>query len=523
MPVTNFRFRIPKSVVLSLAALLLAGFALFRDYGISWDEIPTREFGLAYVQHQVPDIQALDALRAEKGFAWERHGPVFEIGLVWMERLAGFTDMRQVFFARHLATFLVFVLAVGLFYAFCRRRFSEGIALFAAASLVFTPVLFANAFYNNKDIPFLALFIATMLSLVAWLERPAWRGVIVHAVLTAMLVSTRVLGFLAFGLTIGLVLWRHRSRDAVARVAVYAVLVMALLPVFWPVLRIDYWGVLSQALLNASSNTLSPRSVLFWGQHISPQHLPWHYVPSWVLVTTPIPYQLLMLAGVVVIVMRWSAEWRAVLRAPGQDVVVACWLITPLASTLLLRPILYDGWRHMFFIYPALLYLGACGAEELWRRGEPWMRTRPAWMRRAVTIGATAACLAPAASFMVTSHPFEHLYFNRFAGANLAVARDRFDFDFWGLSYRPMLEQLARIDQSPAIRVRVENYPGVANSVMLDPSDRRRIQYAKSLDEADYFITNFRFPDDPRPATGELFSLRLGTATVASLYRLHQP
>jgi len=523
MPVTSVRFRISKWVLLFFAALVLTGIALFRDYGISWDEIPTREFGQAYVQHQVPDINALDALRADKGFAWERHGPVFEIGLGWMEQLAGFSDTRPVFFARHLATFLVFAIAVGLFYAFCRRRFSEGIALFAAASLVFTPVLFAHAFYNNKDIPFLALFIATMLSLLAWLERPTWRGVIVHAVLTAMLVSTRVLGFLALGLTIGLVLWRHRDRRALVRLAAYTLAVAALLPVFWPVLRIDYWGVLSQAVLNASSNTLSPRSVLFWGAHISPQKLPWHYVPSWVLVTTPIPYLLLMVAGAVAIGRRWSGEWRTLLRAPGQDVVVACWLLAPLASTILLRPILYDGWRHLFFIYPALLYVGASGAESLWRWSEPRIRAWPARVRRVAAIGAAGACLAPAANFMVISHPFEHLYFNRFAGANLAAARERFDFDYWGLSYRPMLERLLQQDPSPAVRVRVENFPGVANSLIIPATDRSRLQYVRSLDEAEYYITNFRFPDDPKPPAGELFSLRVGAATVATLYRLRTP
>lgn len=521
--VMKFRPRISKWVVFFFAVLLVTGLALFRDYGISWDEIPTREFGQMYAQHQVPDIRALEALRAEKGFAWERHGPVFEIGLAWMERLTGFSDIRSVFFARHLATFVVFALSVGLFYAFCRRRFSEAIALSAAAGLVFTPALFAHGFYNGKDIPFFALFIATMLSLVAWLERPAWRWVLVHSVLTALLVSTRVLGFLAVGLTIGLVLWRHRDQAALVRLAVHGVLLMALLPLFWPVLQLDYWGVLSEALLNASGNTLSPRSVLFWGQHISPQQLPWHYIPSWILVTTPIPYLLLMAVGAVVMAVRWSVDWRAVLRAPGQDVVVACWLVAALASTILVRPILYDGWRHLFFIYPALLYVAASGAEALWLWGAPRMQAWRPRLRRAAAICAAGVCLAPAANFMVQSHPFEHLYFNQLAGPSLAAAREQFDFDYWGLSYRPMLEHLLRIDSSSVVRVHVENFPGVANSLMIPLADRRRLQYAKSLDDADYYITNFRFPDDPKPATGELLSIKLGAATVATLYRLRAP
>ena len=523
MPAPATRFRVNPGVALFFTALLFLGVSLFRDYGISWDEIPTREFGQMYVAQHIPDIYALEALRAEKGSAWERHGPVFEIVLANIERVAALTDIRSVFFVRHFATFLVFMLGVALFYAFCRRRFSTGLSLFAAGMLVLTPLFFAHAFYNTKDVPFLTLFVATMFTLCVWLERPSWPIVIGHAVVTSMLVSTRVLGLLAIGFTVVLTLLRHRDRAARIRLAAYAVLIALLLPVFWPVLRIDYWGVLSQAVLNASSNTLSPRSVMFWGESISPKQLPWHYIPSWMLVTIPIPYLVLFAAGVAVVARRTITGWRDVLQAPRQDVVVVCWLAAPVLMTIVLHPILYDGWRHLYFVYPALLYLGVCGAEAAWIWGRRWTADWPERRRTVVAVAAVALCLAPSVNFMATSHPFEHLYFNKIAGADLATARSRFDFDYWGLSYRPMLERLVRMDSSAVIKVRVENYPGVANSLMLVPSDRRRLQYVQSIEEADYFITNFRYPDDPTPATGELFSLRLGTATIASLFKVPKP
>lgn len=520
MTVPSTRSRVNPWVALFFTALLVTGLSLFRDYGISWDEIPTREFGQMYVAQQIPDIYALEALRAEKGFAWERHGPVFEIGLATMERVAAFSDIRSAFFARHFATFLVFALGVALFYAFCRRRFGTGLSLFASGMLVLTPLFFAHAFYNTKDVPFLTLFVATMLTLCMWLERPSWPIVIGHAVLTSMLVSTRILGLLAVGFTIVLTLLRHRDRAALIRLAAYAVLIALLLPLFWPVLRIDYWGVFSQAVLNASSNTLSPRSVMLWGESVSPKQLPWYYIPSWMLVTIPIPYLVLFVAGVAVVARRAITEWRELLQAPSQDLVVVCWFAAPLLMTIVLHPILYDGWRHLYFVYPALLYLGVCGADAIWAWSRRWTAEWPARRRAAVAAIGAALCLAPSVNFMATSHPFEHLYFNQMAGADLATARGRFDFDYWGLSYRPMLERLVRMDSSAVIKVRVENYPGVANSLMLVPSDRRRLQYVKSLEDADYFITNFRYPDDPKPDRGELFSLRIGTATIASLYKV---
>lgn len=157
MPAQKPRRPVNPWVALFFIALLGTGLSLFRDYAISWDEIPTREFGQMYVEHQVPDIFALEALRAAKGFAWERHGPVFEIALATVEWVAGFADVRTAYSARHVATFFVFFAAVALFYAFCRRRFGEGLSLFAAANLMLTLVFFANAFYDTKDVPFLAV------------------------------------------------------------------------------------------------------------------------------------------------------------------------------------------------------------------------------------------------------------------------------------------------------------------------------------------------------------------------------
>jgi len=517
------RLRVNPWVACFFVALLATGLALFRDYGISWDELPTREYGVTYAIHAVPDLPALEEIRARSGYGWERHGPAFELGLVAMERAARFDDLRTVFFARHLATFLVFYAAVALFYAFARRRFGAWLSLAGTACLVCTPTLFAHAFYNAKDIPFLALFSATMLGLAAWLERPTWRMAAVQAILTALLVSTRVLGLLALAMTVALMLLRRRDRATCLKLAAYVALVAIALPVFWPVLRIDYWHVLSRTVANASNNALSPRVVRFWGDELAPGELPWYYAPSWMLVTIPIPYLVAFVAGAIAFARDASSRWRHWLAAPGVDVVALGWGIAPLASTMLLRPALYDGWRHLFFVYPAVLYVAMRGVEAAWTWSTRWTAHWPKLARPIVAATALLVAITPGGVFMAASHPFEHLYFNRFAGPDLATARARFDFDYWGLSYRPMLEELVRADPAPVLRVAVENFPGAANAIMLDPGDRRRLRYVASLDSADYFVTNFRFSDDPDPRTGLLYSLRLGNATIGSIFRLRAP
>ena len=143
--------------------------------------------------------------------------------------------------------------------------------------------------------------------------------------------------------------------------------------------------------------------------------------------------------------------------------------------------------------------------------------------RGLVPVALTAALLlslAPAGWFMVRNHPFEHLYFNRFAGPDMAEVKRNYEFDYWGLSYRPLLEHVARTDSSRLIRVQIPNLPGVLNSLMLPDADRARIQFVDTTDSGDYMATNYRFHPEPYAGLREVFSVRVGNAAAGSVFRM---
>jgi len=81
-------------------------------------------------------------------------------------------------------------------------------------------------------------------------------------------------------------------------------------------------------------------------------------------------------------------------------------------------------------------------------------------MTDAVLTTALLLCLVPPVNFMVKNHPFEHLYFTRFAGRDMQEIKQRFELDYWGLSNRQALEYIVRTDTSRRIRVFPLNYPG---------------------------------------------------------------
>src|SRR5207237_352133 len=134
---------------------------------------------------------------------------------------------------------------------------------------------------------------------------------------------------------------------------------------------------------------------------------------------------------------------------------------------VILRPVMYDAWRHFLFVYPAFVYIAGIGMEVVAARATARWPTLRRPIVHAVAAAPPLLLLTPAVAFMVENHPYEPMYFNRLAGWDMAEIKQRFALDYWGLSYRPALEYIVRSDSSPIIRVAVANYPGVANSLML--------------------------------------------------------
>ncbi|MEP6729462.1 MAG: glycosyltransferase family 39 protein [bacterium] len=515
---------IKAATIVFFVALLVIGLFVYRDYGISWDEFPTRKFGYMNVLDVVPDAATLDSVRAADGPAFERFGPAFEILLVRGELLLHSNDLRLVMQMRHLANFLIFYIGVVFFYLFCRRRFRPGIALLSCVCLVLSPLLFSHAFYNVKDIAFLTMFVASMLTLDTVLDDPRWRTVLVHAIATGILVGTRILGIFAMLLTGVAALARRPSSRTVLFLLAYGVVVMLVLPVVWPVMRLDPIGIIKDAVLGSTTNPYN-NTDLFRGTQYPATALPWDYVPTWILITTPIVITALFVVGVlasILGVVRKPIDY--LLREKQRDVIVLSWFFLPVIGCVVLRPILYDSWRHLFFIYPALVYLAAVGMETIVTRAERLAGEEKRRLVSGVLTGALLLCLAPVVAFMVRNHPFEHVYFNRLAGRDMAEIKQRFELDYWGLSYRKALEYIVSTDTSSIIRIHGANFPAAVNSVMLSPSDRARVRFVPMSQPADYFITNYRFHPQPYPYAPEVFGVRVGNASIASVFLLrHTP
>ena len=510
--------------------LLLGGF-LFSDYGVSWDEQVDRTNGLVSLRYmaelvapdrvaQHPRSQRVPRLQ---GYRDNDHGVLFELPLAFFDAVRAGRDPRPYYLLRHAAVFLVSLGGLWALFRLGTLRFrDERLGLLAAGLLVLSPRFFGESFYNGKDIPFMAAFTLGSYTLACLLEQPTWRRALLHALATAAAVDIRALGLLLVPLTfalLGLQLLGEttpRARRSVLKAGLVYGPAMAIgVLAGWPYLWANPLGNLASALFSLSHYGWTGQ-VLYWGQVLQATDIPWHYALVWISITTPVAYQVAALVGLGVVAEKLIRQPHALRTLAGQlDLLLLAWLLLPIGLVMYLHSVLYDGWRHLYFIYPALLLLALRGGLAVRQLG----RRSPGWHRLAVGLGLLAGAEAIfTAVRMVWMHPHQQTYFSYLPREQVGRMFER---DYWGLSFRQGLAYVVAHQPTGPIALEV-TYTLLLdnNKVWLSPADRARLLVAPNA-PGRYFITTYRTTPSPYPASvgQEVFSIRADGVKILSVFQ----
>ena len=517
--------------------LLLVGLFCYKDYGVSWDEPVDRTNGMVSAKYVgglvAPEWTSNQAAFTDTpdihGYRENDHGVLFEMPLAFVDQLIGIRDSRTYYLLRHFAVFLVFAAGTWALYQIGRVRFNSWrLGLLLSTLLVLSPRFFAEAFYNGKDIVFLAFFTLGAYTLVRLLQRPSLARAAVHGVATAAAIDVRILGILLIALTVGMVglevlfgpAIKARRWQFARALPLFGVVVVAAVILGWPYL----WEAPVDNFLTSLENMKRFRwngEVLYLGERVSTLALPWHYAPVWIIITTPVAYIVAFLLGAV-------ATGYALLRRPvaylrtfeGRlDVLFIGWFALPIFMVIMLHSVIYDGWRHLYFVYPALLLVALRGAWALWQQGQQLRWLRP------VAVGAASLAgleMAYTVGRMVQAHPQEQVYFSFLPGTE---ADRLFERDYWGLSYRQGLEWVAQHDPAPQLNVMGQNGGLIENNLaIMEPEVRARFRVWEPGKEQEagpqlYFLGAYRTHPEAYPPSlgGEVYTLKPYGVTALSV------
>jgi hypothetical protein len=198
-----------------------------------------------------------------------------------------------------------------------------------------------------------------------------------------------------------------------------------------------------------------------------------------------------------------------------QDWIFIGLMIAPILAVIALHSVMYDGWRHLYFIYPFLLLISTKGFLIIWQ----WSQKKYAIKRLILSVG--ILYLGWTAIWMLRAHPLQNIYFNQLVGSEW---RTKFDLDYWGLSNQQSLEFILKDNPSKLIKIIAGSNLALDGAVrMLKPSDRSRIVDIEWMGDADYIITNYRNnPTDYAAGDSHFFltkEIKAGSELIASIYK----
>ena len=463
----------------------VVGIFIVKDYGISTDEIYSRQDSLAsyvYVLGKGMSESKSESVRNAANNApnlMTHHDRFYGTALpsitVFIEHLFKFElSSRDIYLIRHVFTFINYLVAGIFFYLILRRRFGNTIIPILGILLyILYPRFFGESFYNIKDIMFFSWYLISVYFVLRWLEDDLQNTFLLPAAATlAIATNTRILGIsvlllaLFFAIAIGV-----RKKLAYRQIFKTSFMLAMLTFVCYVVITPFTWenplkNTIDTFLHFLHFNPWNGRH-FYMGEMIT-REVPWHYIPVWMGLTIPLFYITMFFIGIS--------------RKPKHlfDVFFVALFLCTLLGFIGLHINMYEGWRHSYCIYASFLYIAFLGLE---RSFAFFRNKRVAFKRGFVCI--IAVNMLYLFAWNVVNHPYQYVYFNI---VGRQFAEKNFTLDYWDVSFVDLIHHVLANDNRQNLKFYVG---GTYPESMLTDAEKERAKWAP-LEEADYYIQDTR-------------------------------
>lgn len=426
-------------IVFVFAGILLIGLVIYDDYGIAYDETIERTttfVNLKYILETIhPQIRLPEVFDEIPDLAeWKDryYGVAVQLPAAMIEWMTGFKFSQfTICRIRHLWIFLQFYAALIFFFLLLRRRFaSVRTAIIGVLLLWLSPRIFSDAFYNIKDLPFLSWIVISLYFMFRWLENRLRRYLILFSIVSAVAINIRIVGGMLIAVAVGILISQLLRKEKLPKTVVAeALTIFFVSAAVWILITPLAWKnpilVLGDTLRTFSSYPHYTRELYFGKRYLNTQ-LPWHYLPVWIGITTPVLVIFSFLACLL-----WETGtfvWRFFNGDKPRNIAgstiqksfdrgILALIFIPILFTILFHSPIYNGWRHFYFAYPWIVYFAVDWIDRL-------SKSRFSFVRAAI-FSLVGMSLIYNASWIIRVHPYQFIYFNEVFPRNIRTGFEK--------------------------------------------------------------------------------------------------
>jgi tetratricopeptide (TPR) repeat protein len=403
----KFNFRI--ATLVSLAIMCVVMLWVSKDFGITGDEYTQNTYGQKVFDYYASFGKDKSCLSYSNVYYY---GGMFDMLCVVVNKVVHLDEYNVRHFIIAICGFLMILVS-----SLLAKEFKGWGAGFLTAWFLFlSPRMFGESMNNPKDVPFALSMILGIYFIYRFLRafpKPTWKDSLWLALSIGLAIEIRIGGLLLIPfLAVGVALqyffeWRKQYSLGSAEVRKYAIrcIVVCIVGyiaglIFWPY---GLEGPVDHPLvaLGEMSKFATGIRMLFDDNHIMSSNIPWYYIPKWITITSPI----IVLVGI------YASPVLFFLKKFKFHELAFLFFVAlfPLVYVIYKKSPLYDGWRHMLFIYPALVVLGALTFSTVMEM----IRAKAGKYALAAVI---ALGLLLPARWSIANHPNEIVYFNELQG-----------------------------------------------------------------------------------------------------------
>ncbi len=492
-------------IFLFLVIYLLFGIFIFKDYGISFDENINRFNGfvsLKYIFQKLGvDINLslfVNNLPNLADYVDKAYGVAFDLPVALFEVILKLSDSQQVYFFKHLINFLIFFSSSVGFYFLLKNIFKNNIiSLFGLFFLISSPRIFAESFYNPKDIILMSFFIFAIFFNIKFLQENNNKYIILASLFSALAIDVRIIAIYLPLLTLFFLFFNGDNKnlnEKLIKFFKYIVFFILFFILFWPWMwDFNFYKLITS--LAEFKNYPWNGEVLYFGNFLKAKFLPWHYFFVWFFITTPIIFFLIITMGLFRSLLIFSENLINIEKINYYNlwknknemilVFILFVFLIPVVSVIFFNSTLYNGWRQLYFLYPSLIILGLYFVEYI-------RKLKNKYIFKIISFILVVQILL---NFFYISkhHPHQHVYFNILSKN---FVKNNFPIDYWGVSNRETLERILKNNEFIyPLKISTTSFTDLNKTkLIIDENLREKFIFIEDdHDNADLIFTNYYY------------------------------
>ena len=377
------------------------------------------------------------------------------------------------------------VIFISIFEVLYQNTSSAKLAILGPIFLFFTPRFLGQLANNPKDMPF-AIFYFLSLTLIYLFSKNKFNNNLKMLILGLVLGLTGSMRLIGYSIYLIYLLFSRKPAET---------LVVFLLGLLINIITLPYLGAdLTHflELIKVAQDFPWDGQILFFGKNYLAQNLPLSYLPTWILISTPV--FILLIFGLSLLSFK-----KLISNKLYQLFFLS--LFINLLIFFLVKPIIYDGLRHMLFLLPQMVVLGLT-----------YLTPNPSPVKRRGVYLLILINIFLVFVFYLRFFPYFDLYFNE--SKYFLHSEQNFELDYWGASYREAVLSLNKqVDTEKKYLVYVCDDP-----IQAEYYFGQNLKLEIDKNKADYLLCNDRDFATPKGVT--LFhEIKRGNLVINNIYR----